>query len=449
MIFDCPACAAALRFDPATGKMKCFSCGNLYDTNEFSVKTDKQEQVSSASDESAATYSYSCPSCNNALKYDPSTGLLKCIKCNTLHDSHNFIHQKQTMHQTLTSEAEFNEFKETIECNVYSCTACGAEITVNGAESSTFCAYCGQPTIVFDRVSSMLKPKYIIPFSVTKERAVSLIRSHVSKGLFIPKAIKNFQVEQVRGIYIPFWLFDIDYFDKQTLSGQVSRGKKTVTRYFYREAECSFRRITLDASHQLNDESSQRLEPFDMSALKPFESSYLSGFYADRYDLNAEQIKSLAVSRAKELFDAEVVKTVRASHVSLVSNHARYTIKNSEYALFPAWFLTFRYQDDAFTILVNGQTGKVVGAVPYIPAPIYIIFVLLGLIFSAIASFLIYHILLYLDDENFFKLILIFFGAGFSLISYGWKKFRHVTNSILLTNSKTTHQFVKKRQEDY
>ena len=45
-----------------------------------------------------------------------------------------------------------------MECNIYKCTTCGAEVTINDAEAATFCAYCGQPTIVYSRVSSWAKP---------------------------------------------------------------------------------------------------------------------------------------------------------------------------------------------------------------------------------------------------------------------------------------------------
>ncbi len=68
--------------------------------------------------------------------------------------------------------------EEIMECTIYSCTACGAELMVNEVETSTFCSYCGQPTIVFDRVTSTKKPQYILPFMVTKEEAVNLIRQH-------------------------------------------------------------------------------------------------------------------------------------------------------------------------------------------------------------------------------------------------------------------------------
>ena len=210
---------------------------------------------------------------------------MDCLACGSAFEVNQFEDKETKAEEAAVRETE--ELKragiadDLMECQIYSCTACGAELAVNGVESSTFCAYCGQPTIVFNRVSSTKKPKYIIPFSITKDQSVSSIRNNLSKGSFVPAEIQNFSIERVRGIYIPYWLYDIQYFDEQYLSGEVRSGKSTVTKYFYRSASATFYDVTMDASKQLNDESSQRLEPFDTVAMRDFEPSFLTGFYAD------------------------------------------------------------------------------------------------------------------------------------------------------------------------
>ena len=175
---------------------------------------------------------FDCPACANALLYNPTLGKMECLSCGNVYDMKNFDDKKET--QELKRKPASPD-EDMVEYNIYSCTACGAEIAVNGVESSTFCSYCGQPTIVFSRVSASRKPKYIIPFEITKEQAVASIRKRLSEGFFVPKEIQNFEIERVRGIYIPFWLYDIDYSDRQYLSGEVKSGKNTVTKYFFHE----------------------------------------------------------------------------------------------------------------------------------------------------------------------------------------------------------------------
>lgn len=387
MIYDCPTCTAALRFNPTLNKLECLSCGNKYDISEFENKE--------------------------------STDVV----------------------DTVTTETN----GETMECNIYSCTACGAELAVNGVESSTFCAYCGQPTIVFSRVSSTLKPRYIIPFSVPKEQAVDSIRKHLSKGSFVPDEIKNFEVERVRGIYVPFFLYNMKYRDKQHLKGTVKQGKSSVTKYYYRNAECSFHDITMDASKQLNDDSSQRLEPYDLSAMVPFEASYLSGFYADCYDMTKNEMDSNTCSRIKKLFDREVIETVNASNVQIITSNPQYQITRSDYAMFPAWFMTFRYENEPYTILVNGQTGKVIGAVPYHKPKVTTLFVTLGIIASFIATFFAHGMLRGTDEIG--EAIGVLCAIAFVCYASGARTFKRYKESIKLSKSTTMNDFVKDRQE--
>ena len=299
MIYNCPTCTAALRFNPTMNKMECISCGNIYEVDELTSKTEPVE--------------------------------------------------------------------ETMECNIYSCTACGAELAVNGVESSTFCAYCGQPTIVFNRVSSELKPRYIIPFSIPKEQAVNSIRAHLSKGFFVPAEIKD------------------------------------------------------------------------------FDTGYLSGFYADCYDAKTKDIELLAVSRTKDLFNKEVFKTVNARNIQLESSNPKYKILKSEYAMFPAWFLTFRYQNEPYTILVNGQTGKVIGAVPYNKKKVTSFFTILAIISSFAATFFSYGLITGTRDIS--KIVICLLMGALLMFTGGTGQFAKVKRSISLSKSSTMNHFVKDRQE--
>ncbi|MCR5209015.1 MAG: hypothetical protein K6C99_02245 [Lachnospiraceae bacterium] len=323
----CPGCAAALVFDPVSGKMHCESCGNLYSTNELGYE--------------------------NRFSVDDG---------------------------------------EMMECNVYRCRSCGAELNVSDNTCSTFCAYCGQPTVVFDRVASMRKPQFIIPFSITKDQAVGLLRFKVNEGSFVPKEVKEFSIDRITGIYVPFWLFDMDYEDRQLLSGEVGSGKNSHKYHYYREGSTHFRNLTLDASRQLNDDSSKRLEPYMTEALLPFKADYLSGFYSDRYDVDKHELMGSAVRRAADLFDQEIVKDVstgcRAHNVKILKKDPNTNVTDIKYALLPAWFLTFRYKDTPYTMLVNGQTGKVIGGLPYEKTPLTLLFLLIFVILAPLAAML-------------------------------------------------------------
>lgn len=414
MICECPTCGAALMFDPESGKMKCGGCGNLYEgyepdrvrsvegTGPLSVKQTGEEPV-------------------RRITYSQDAG------------------KNEEPLQSAESD-------DRMECKVYTCTACGAEIYVNDVEVSKFCAYCGQPTVIYNRVSSARKPKYIIPFAITQDKALSIIRNRLSKGFFIPQEIRNFELERVRGIYIPFWLYDIHYHDSEYLRGEVGSGKSKRTCYYFREAEGDFCRITLDASKQLNDESSQRLEPYNLEDLKEFQLSYLSGFYADSFDMDTRDLNGLAIQRAKEMFEDEVKKTVSASDVQVLKREPRQEIRNTEYAMFPAWFLTFRYEGNPYTMLINGQTGKLIGGLPYDRKKEKTCKILFGILFSVCAIFFAYFMLI--DSEDAGEVLksmmaLGMIGGVMSITAHGVME--KVKASTKLTSLSETNRFVKDR----
>ncbi len=421
MICKCPKCDGALEYNPAYDKMECPYCGSTFTTHEAMAHQRLQDNA----------VKMTAPSANNG----PVGGW----------ENNPYAQQAE---QASTQSADANG-QITMECNIYTCTACGAELAVNGVEASTFCAYCGQPTIVFSRVSKELMPKWVLPFRIQKEQAVNGIREKLNKGIFVPKAIKNFEVEKVRGIYVPYFLFDVYYYDWQRLRGTVGSGKHKRTKYFVREAECEFKKLTCDASKQLNDESSQRLEPFDLRVIKPFEPGYLSGFYSDRYDLDDKQLAGVAIGRSKELFDKEIVKSVSASNVHIVENNPKYQIRNAEYALLPAWFLTFRYKNEPYTMLVNGQTGKVVGAVPFDKTKLVSMFVSLAVVASIIFTiFMNFFLSGNIDGDSMGDLITIIGVVGFFFYATGIGAFRSVKKNIELTKASRTAKFVRERQDD-
>ena len=153
---------------------------------------------------------YRCKNCGGALEYSVEKDRMVCDYCKS-----EFRVSELSQDSDPESSQNNTKSKKYIKMQIVRCTACGAELAVNGVEASTFCAYCGQASVIRDRVDNVLKPDYIIPFKVTKEEAEGIIRKNLKKGFFVPKVIKNFEAEKIRGIYVPFWLFDIHYKDFQ------------------------------------------------------------------------------------------------------------------------------------------------------------------------------------------------------------------------------------------
>ena len=342
---------------------------------------------------------YRCLNCGAATKYDAKSGRMVCDSCCSIWDP--ALLQAQSIPENETEEKTPEELQKerfsfgataSLDCPVYHCTACGAKLLINEVESATYCAYCGQPTVIFDRIKQQKQPKYIIPFRVSKALAMKNVKDRLSIGSFIPKEIRNVKPEHIRGIYIPYKLVDLSYKDVQIYNEPPSK-KTTRVRRYLREGTAKFRNLTLDTSISFNDESAKRLEPYEMISLKPFKPVYLSGFYADCSDEDPYITKKKAEKRARELFVYKMKQQLRQEGVGspiLVSEDPKVNIEKMEDILLPAWFFVFRYRNKSYTIIVNGQTGKVVGTVPIDRKKVFLLYIPLTLTLTLILCFTLF-----------------------------------------------------------
>ena len=122
---------------------------------------------------------------------------------------------------------------------------------------------------------------------------------------------------------------------------------------------------------------------------------------------------------------------------------------NPLYMMFPVWFFTFKYNGKPYTILVNGQTGKVVGTMPWVTKRITAVAVCTFVLMMAIFSFLI--VGAFNDAMTFSgiyrQLFCVFFVFGSGLFARSVVGLKKIKKNLRLTQSEDIFKFVKKRQE--
>ncbi len=396
--------------------------------------------------------SLKCPNCGGQVAYEPGQAKVICRFCLAEMDSDDFSklsgrveYDKENIdlmsaipgrmwgwdkESEPTPVAELTQnIDEYIEANLYHCKSCGAELMINGTEATTFCSYCGSSEIVFERVSKEVRPRWIIPFKLTQEEALSAIKERFSQGSYIHSKIKELTVDNVHAIYMPYWLFDI-YIRRKMIVEASTRDDGTFL--YEREASCHYKNVTADASMKLNNEMSRRLEPFYTDEMVEFDIAYLSGFYADRYDVPKEAVEATCVQRCRNYLDDSILGSCR--HVDAMSfggmtNYEKkdvreyYEIENVQYALFPAYFVNLKYDKGRELVIVNGQTGKVVGNLPYDKKQLVKKFIKNSLIACLIYGILAYVILRF-DLYPFFFLFFVVTGLMVSGGISGYNKYK-------------------------
>lgn len=390
-----------------------------------------------------------CAYCGGALKFDADIQMLVCEHCSGMFPVEKTEAEKMLSDspEDMTGTADFRNSAaiDEMECRVYHCTSCGAELMINDVEASTYCAYCGQPTIVFDRIAMRRRPKYIIPFSVTKNVALVNIREKFLKGGFIPNEIKYFNPDLLRGIYIPYMLYDVRCRAKALIRYGIpsSDSSRSTTKYCYRDAEAVFTEIPADASTQISNEFSERLEPYYKNGLMDFKVEYLSGFYADLKDDDFPNLARITKKRTADMLNEHIISTVPGQAKTLLNSKFSCAFEKETYALFPVWFMQFHKDEKTYTIMVNGQTGKVVGAIPTDKRKFFLFFSLMALFFSALFYFLFP--ILWMAHNPAISITLILSIP--TLIMGGFRKMRGLSTSQRFTAGRHIKKFVKERQD--
>lgn len=399
-----------------------------------------------------------CPNCASKIVFDASLGALSCDKCGGIFDVEEFdttygipeedelepVDDEQKMLDDELFRAARNKM---MDVSVYNCGSCGADIIISGTEVSTFCVYCGNPNIVFSRIRKINRPDAIIPFSVPKEDAEGLIRGRLKRGVFVPKEIKNFKTESLVGVYIPYHINDIVYRDTVSIEyyyDEVKSKYSRPTRHVYdMSGQCHFDRLTTDACMNLNNELSYRVEPYDVTEIVPFEEEYLLGFYSDIPDVDYDDAFIHASNKARDVVMNELFDKVQGTKKKIIISHpTTEMVSEPLLALLPMWFLTYKYQGELYTCIVNGQTGKVVAGIPLAKKKFTSFCLTLAIVSTIVAVGI--SVFLAISQPQF--LIYIFILA-LSQLGVGIAGFRSAKRSLMRSRSSVTRQYANNRQK--
>ena len=108
------------------------------------------------------------------------------------------------------------------------------------------------------------------------------------------------------------------------------------------------------------------IEPYDYEELKNFSTAYLPGFLADKYDVSVEESRERADERCMGTLDAAFRGSVKGYDTCTRKAGSTDLVRGKvHYALMPVWMLNTRWRGKDFLFAMNGQTGKLVGDLPF------------------------------------------------------------------------------------
>ncbi|MBP0970797.1 MAG: hypothetical protein J5753_02040 [Oscillospiraceae bacterium] len=340
---------------------------------------------------------YKCPNCAADIKFSAKEQKFHCEYCLSSFTQEEMktiaaAQEQQAASRPKEEVAVDAEFAE--QTSVYTCSSCGAQIMADDNTAATFCYYCHNPVILSGRVSGDFRPSYVLPFQLERDLAVQHFKDFVKKRWFLPKDfLSSAQQERITGLYVPFWVTDVDVNAEMDALGKKVRSwtsgnyEYTETREYAvaRKAKVVLRGLPADGASHIDDDLMEAIEPFDYKAVKPFAMQYLSGFFAEKYDMNMSKMFPRIQQRAVQASDQLVRGSmVNYTTVSVTRSDIRVMGTTWEYMLLPVWFMTYKYKDKVYEFALNGQTGKFAGTPPLCMKRVLLFSGLLGLLVGAL-----------------------------------------------------------------
>ena len=325
-----------------------------------------------------AVVSFKCPNCDGELIFDPSTQKYICEYCASLFSQEELEDMKpaQTGEQQETEQKNSENAQEgEQEAVVYTCPSCGAQIVTDATTAATFCYYCHNPVVLGGRLQGKFLPDKVLPFEVTKEEAVKKFLDYVGKKKFIPKAFfSKKQIESMTGVYFPYWVYDVE------LDGRLQGDARNIrvwrtgdieyteTKHYgiLREGEVKLSNLTENALAKANAKLAQGVMPYRFDKMKDFHMGYLSGFMAERRDIEQEQVQGKMQATMRDCAEKLLRETVSGYNAVNVQNCGFVPKKELwHYVLLPVWTITYKGHDGKiYYYSMNGQNGNVCGELP-------------------------------------------------------------------------------------
>lgn len=323
---------------------------------------------------------YKCPCCGGAIAFDSTLQKMKCPYCDTEYEMETLaaydaeLKNEPADNMKWKTESDNWQEGETDGLYTYVCRSCGGEIVGDETTAAMSCPYCDNPIVMMGQLSGSLKPDLVIPFKLDKKAAKAALTKHYGGKKLLPKVFADQNhIDEVKGVYVPVWLFDADADAKVRYKASNIRHWSD-SRYEYTETTCyavtrggslGFTQVPVDGSTKMEDKLMESIEPFKMEDAVDFQTAYLAGYLADKYDVDAEASIERANERIRKSTADAFADTVQG-YTTVTPESTNISLRKGKvrYALLPVWLLNTTWKGEKYTFAMNGQTGKFVGDLP-------------------------------------------------------------------------------------
>ena len=269
------------------------------------------------------------------------------------------------------------------------CEACGATLIVASHMRTVQCPYCASPSVI-ERPPTPNRPDptFILGFVVNQQRAVQTVQQWIrSRSIFARSDFKQAAPELIRGVYLPAYLYGAiahtsytaeigeNYTVTETYTTTDSKGRivtrtRTVTKTEWRSLSgnhaCYVLDVVVTASKGVSNDALQGIEPFDLRALQRYSPSFISGWLAEDPSRSQDNCRRFAHDESVAKIGTMLEDFMPGDNHRNLRYRTQLTEEVIDLVLLPVWSFAVKYDEKKMPvrILVNGQSGQVIGSVP-------------------------------------------------------------------------------------
>lgn len=332
---------------------------------------------------------YPCPACGADLIFEPRDGLLSCPYCGNKEEipasAEKVVERSYEQYLQVRPEQLERLAANALEVQ---CQSCGAKVTFTPPDVARQCDFCGVQIVAQPKSADpILAPEGVLPFCITQQQADHGLRQWLRTRWFAPNALKNFaQPGAIDGIYIPFWTYDTHttsyytgergeyYWETETYYETDSQGRRVArtrqvrhTRWYSASGTVSrwFDDLLVPATVSLPQNRLDALQPWDFVEIKPYDPAFLSGYKAQRYQVDLGQGFELAKQLCAGVIESDVRSDIGGDEQRIYKIVTHYSGITFKHLLLPVYAGAYRFNQKVYQIVVNGRTGEIHGDRPY------------------------------------------------------------------------------------
>jgi hypothetical protein len=265
----------------------------------------------------------------------------------------------------------------------FACGNCGAALAFEGVRTET-CPYCACPSFV-ERppAEGQPDPRFVVCFRADQAAARRAIERWLgSRSWFADSVIKRATIEDLRGIYVPAYLYSAvahtrysaqigeNYTETETYEKDGKTETRTVTRTEYRALAGTHvgyvTDVVVSASHGLSHAELGRVEPFDLRQMRRYQPALVTGWIAEEFSRTSAECERASRDEALDQIGGKLRRFLPGDSYSDLAWRSTVEWESMEPVLVPAWVLAVRYRPNKppLRVVINGQTGKIGGRAP-------------------------------------------------------------------------------------